>query len=382
MKLCKFIIITALACFGHNVHASDPAKALDWFVTNSSDASKFIFPKNFYLEIVEFYPNYIPLARIESQISDSDSGVTGKMLQLREIVKAGGREVRYQIWYQDESHWRLTENTTPPNPTSPNNDAGRDGDTLWHLTSNSLHVTDTKSLRHRGKWIDPNYLKDNTLRSLYEALFAISPPPTKYTPEPPIRQESSSGTFSLRTAHSSEAVDFINFSIQQLSDTYVIREMNVFRDPAAKKITVGVKSTFSDWAYNNTINHNVAHTRTLYDGDRVYCTYTISELRPLSESDQISKLVRLPSYNRKDPLRGELTFTVLMNHSDNEELIFSRPNDPTNGDNETRSVISKKRIRNTPDNEATLDNLGKTFIVITILFVLGLVIKKKTGTAS
>jgi len=378
----KFAIVAAIICLGHDARASSPEDVFDWFVAHSTEASKFEFPNEFYFEIVEFYPNYIPLYQIESRISESDLGVSGALLQLRDIAKAGGKEVRYRIWYQDESHWRLSEDTTPPNTASPHNDAGRNGDTLWHLTSNSLHVTDTKSLRHRGKWIDPNYLKDNTLQALYQSLFAISPPPTKYTPEPPVRQEFSSGNFSLRTTHSSDAVDFIQFSIRPFSGTYAIREVNVFRKPSAKKITVGVKSIYSDWTHNDAFNRIFARSRTLYDGDNVYCTYTILELRSLSESDRVGELIKIPTYNQDDLLRGKPTFTVLMNHSANEELIFSRPGDPEGKNGETRSIISKKRIRNTADNEATLDKLGKTFIVITILLALGLVIRNKKGTKS
>ena len=185
--------------------------------------------------------------------------------------------------------------------------------------------------------------------------------------------------FILRVEHSNPDIDYVNFRIQSFEDSYVVNDMRIQRKASAKPNTFGQRSTFSAWKSDKIFLHPVSWERVLFDADRIATTYTINEIRPLSGTDNMSKLVSLPTIYSDDPIRGKATFETLMNHSDNEELFLSRTNTDAKGDSAI-DIISKNRIQATTDDAHTLNYIGRVFIVSAILLAVGISIKFKKGS--
>ncbi|MFG0247169.1 MAG: hypothetical protein ACF8MF_14070 [Phycisphaerales bacterium JB052] len=236
---------------------------------------------------------YDSVEDLEKQAREFGDHAPSNLLQRLQAAKNGGLSHVYKIWYVRDDLWRTTRDDIPANPDSQYGDSARSGDALWFMTKNTLHATDTKAIKNQGEWVDPNGQRVSIMFSLFRSMFAVSPPPIRYSISDAELAGHGDYDVVITTEHSNTNVDHARFYLNQADAGFEIRELGIERNDKEASAYVS-KTTYDDWRYDSSVfQRPLAHERTLYNGERVCTVYRIKELRAITDDDAVDDLAAL-----------------------------------------------------------------------------------------
>lgn len=282
--------------------------SLAWFKAQWDAAARVEIPQNVYIE----YEVISPVVGGEGEIEQLRQIVEGKpdhplrqrYESLQWQAEHGPPRIRHRLWYGDAKHWRLCHDFHQPSPLRYRDVAVR-GREAWQLTERSLSLVDSSRPPADR---DP----ENVLSSLpiflqtwmFPGMTASSP--LNFQPQSAaVAEDTWAGT--TRSAAGDRVVELrgrvVNGRVQVEGST-MIQSLD-------RPEWTGWTSRFSDWAYDECLEHWVArsHASAGPDGTPGQVE-TLIQIRALRESE-LAVLLETPTPAGRDAVRGPSTFTAI-----------------------------------------------------------------------
>lgn len=285
-------------------------------------ARSFVLPHDFEIEIESLAgkdpPTQEQLDKLE-RLAPSDPNSKLQLDTLRSQMKEGGARRRLTLYYGDNRRWRTSEDTLTYS-ISPYADSAHGPDGYWTLTQRQLMTARSLGSIPEDAHYNPEFQLDWFKTILSSWSTGIYWPKEWEIEVERVESHGDGATITIGTDSrrfvlhvtrpaGSASDDWSGFRVEQIE----------FRNPGSNELLA--TSTIDQWERCDQLGADLPrHQRTVYPDGRVESEYRVLHAGTLTVD--IDQITDRPEPEGTDPIRGQVTFTSVRNHSVGEtEMI-------------------------------------------------------------
>lgn len=265
-----------------------------------------------------FVPSPEELARLRAEVVGKPEHPDRQSLDRYEARLRGLPTLRRStLWCRDRDHWR--HNMDGEDPRAIPWDTVLTPRHGWHLTKYSLQVADS------GDGYGPQFDLPNQVRSLWpevgqlltggltlgNSFFA------RLVPQPATVDQFGWQVVAHRVGRNTGTVAY-EVVFEGIWDPVAARGFVTSMaqySPAPERALVELRLT-KDWQYEPTLERWIAHRAELYSKDTKLDRVLRFDGMTIGDRGRFEAVTAIPRHDRDEPVRGQLTFTRLMDYSD------------------------------------------------------------------